>query len=37
MARMTQTEIIGAMADITGMTKAQAKEFFNELSELAKS
>ncbi len=37
MARMTQTEIIGALADKTGMTKAQAKEFFNEMAELAKS
>jgi len=37
MARMTQTEIIGALADKTGMTKAQAKDFFNEMAELAKS
>lgn len=36
MARMTQTEIIGALADKTGMTKAQAKDFFNEMAELAK-
>ena len=33
---MTQTEIIGALADKTGMTKAQAKDFFNEMAELAK-
>lgn len=36
MARMTQTEIVGALADKTGMTKAQAKDFFNEMAELAK-
>lgn len=36
MARMTQTEIIGALADKTGMTKAQAKDFLNEMAELAK-
>lgn len=33
---MTQTEIIGALADKTGMTKAQAKDFLNEMAELAK-
>ena len=33
--RMTQTEIINHMADKTGMKKADAKEFFNSLSELA--
>ncbi|MCO6509793.1 MAG: HU family DNA-binding protein [Aridibacter famidurans] len=33
---MTQTEIVGALADKTGMTKAQAKDFFNEMAELAK-
>ena len=37
MARMTQTEIIGALADKTGLTKAQAKDFLNEMAELAKS
>ena len=37
MARMTQTEIVGQMADSTGLTKAQAKDFFNALSDLAKS
>jgi len=35
MARMTQTEIVSHMADETGLTKAQAKEFFNTLSALA--
>ena len=34
--RMTQTEIVGHMADSTGLTKAQAKDFFNSLSDLAK-
>ncbi len=34
--RMTQTEIVSHMADKTELTKAQAKEFFNTLSELAK-
>lgn len=37
MARMTQTEIIGALAEKTGLTKAQAKEFFNEMFDLATS
>ena len=36
MARMTQTEIVGHLADKTGLTKAQAKDFFNNLSDLAK-
>ncbi len=35
MARMTQTEIVNHMADETGLTKAQAKEFINSLAELA--
>jgi len=35
MARLTQTEIVSHMADKTGLTKAQAKEFFNILSALA--
>ena len=35
--RMTQTEIVNHMADKTGMKKADAKEFFNALSELATS
>lgn len=35
MARLTQTEIVGHMADKTGLTKAQAKEFFTTLSALA--
>ncbi len=34
---MTQTEIVGKMADETGLTRAQAKDFFTSLSELAKS
>ncbi|MEZ5308442.1 MAG: HU family DNA-binding protein [Pyrinomonadaceae bacterium] len=34
--RMTQTEIVAKMADSNGMSKAQAKEFFNSLAELAK-
>ena len=34
--RMTQTEIVGHMADSTGLTKAQSKDFFNTLFELAK-
>ena len=32
---MTQTETVSYMADKTGMTKAQAKDFFNNLSALA--
>ena len=35
MAKMTQSEIIGAMAEKTGMKKAAAKEFFTILTELA--
>ncbi len=35
MARMTQTEIVSHMAGQTGLTKAQAKEFFTTLSGLA--
>ncbi|NNE99427.1 MAG: HU family DNA-binding protein [Pyrinomonadaceae bacterium] len=35
MARMTQTEIVSHMADKTGLTKAQTKEFFNTFSALA--
>jgi DNA-binding protein HU-beta len=34
--RMTQTEIVGHMADAAGLTKAQAKDFFNALNDLAK-
>ncbi len=37
MARMTQTEIVGALADKTGMTKAQTKDFFSAMSDLATS
>jgi len=36
MARMTQTEIVDHMADSANMTKAQAKDFFNNLADLAK-
>lgn len=36
MARMTQTEIVDHMAAASDMTKAQAKDFFTNLSELAK-
>ncbi len=32
---MTQVEIVSHLADKTGLTKAQAKEFFDTLSELA--
>ena len=32
---MTQTEIVGQLADSTGLTKAQAKDFFNNLTSLA--
>ncbi len=35
--RMTQTEIINHLADKTGVKKADAKEFFNALSDLAAS
>ena len=34
--RMTQTEIVGHMAEASGLTKAQAKDFFNTLTDLAK-
>jgi DNA-binding protein HU-beta len=34
---MTQTEIVGALADKTGMTKAQTKDFFSAMSDLATS
>jgi len=37
MARMTQTEIVSALADKTGLTKAQTKDFFNAMSDLATS
>jgi DNA-binding protein HU-beta len=32
---MTQTEIVGALADKTGLTKAQTKDFFSAMSDLA--
>ncbi len=35
--RLTQTEIINQLADKTGIKKAQAKELFNELANLAAS
>ena len=35
MARMTQTEIVSHMADSLGLSKAQAKDFFNGLADLA--
>ena len=35
--RMTQTEIIGSLAESTGMKKTDAKEFFNALADLATS
>ncbi len=34
---MTQTDIINQLADTTGIKKADAKEFFNALSDLAAS
>jgi DNA-binding protein HU-beta len=37
MARLTQTEIISALADGTGLKKAQAKGFFDALAALAAS
>lgn len=37
MARMTQTEIVGALAERTGLTKAQTKDFFSAMSDLATS
>jgi DNA-binding protein HU-beta len=33
--RMTQTEIVSAMAEKSGMTKAATKEFFEDLAKLA--
>lgn len=33
---MTQTEIIDALAKSTDLTKAQTKDFFNNMAELAK-
>lgn len=35
--RLTQTEIINQLADKSGMKKAEVKEFFNTLSNLATS
>jgi DNA-binding protein HU-beta len=35
--RMTQTEVINQLADKSGLKKAQAKEFFNNLASLAAS
>jgi len=35
MARMTQTETVAHLADETGLTKAQTKEFLNAFSALA--
>ncbi|MFM8441471.1 MAG: HU family DNA-binding protein [Acidobacteriota bacterium] len=35
MAKMTQSEIIGTMAEKMGLKKAQAKEFFTALTDLA--
>ena len=35
--RMTQTDIINHLADTTGIKKADAKEFFSALSDLAAS
>lgn len=35
--RMTQTDIINHLADKSGMKKADAKEFFNTLANLAAS
>ena len=37
MARMTQTEIVAALAAKTDLSKAKAKEFMDEMAELAKS
>jgi DNA-binding protein HU-beta len=34
--RMTQTEIVGHLADKTGLSKAQSKDFFDKLTELAR-
>lgn len=33
--RMTQTEIVNQLAEKSGLKKAQAKEFFTELSNMA--
>lgn len=35
MARMTQSEIIGTLADSTGMKKSDVKGFFDSLADLA--
>lgn len=35
--RMTQTDIINQLADTTGIKKADAKEFFSALADLAAS
>ncbi|MCW5960035.1 MAG: HU family DNA-binding protein [Pyrinomonadaceae bacterium] len=35
--RMTQTDIVNHMADKTGLKKSEAKDFFNELADLATS
>ena len=37
MARMTQSEIIGSLADSTGLKKTDVKGFFDALSTLATS
>ena len=37
MARMTQTEIVAALAAKADVSKAKAKEFLDEMAELAKS
>ena len=37
MARMTQSEIIGTLADSTGLKKTDVKGFFDALSDLATS
>ncbi len=34
--RMTQTEIVGHLADASGLSKAQTKDFLNILTEVAK-
>jgi DNA-binding protein HU-beta len=35
MARMTQTEIIGALADTSGLKKTEVKGLFDSIAELA--
>ena len=35
--RLTQTEIVNQLAEKSGLKKAQAKEFFNELANMAAS